>query len=167
MDDEARVAQPGIPVVPIRISADHLGERRDRCGQHGARLLIGQPLQHANAEGDLVGEHTLRPLVELGPRAPAQTGVLERRPCVDRCRGSLGRGDRAREVAPFAGPKRERAADAGTLIVEALGPHERQRHRGALRLDDEAVSLERGCDKPVGAPWLESMLDLHDPFDTP
>ena len=59
---EARVADPGVAVVPVALSPDALGQRGRRCGDDRAAGLEGQTLEHAAA---VVHEVRPRPVVRL------------------------------------------------------------------------------------------------------
>ncbi len=83
LERQGRVAQPAVPVVPVAVAPDRLGERGRGSGHHAPGRLVGERLQ-----GDERTEHGV-PVVAV-ERAPGRPGLppgcggLDRVPRVNR-----------------------------------------------------------------------------------
>ena len=68
---EAGVPHPGVPVVPVPLATDRLGQRGGGGRDDRAGRGVGQPEQHPAAVLDQVGPGTVILLMRLGPGPPA------------------------------------------------------------------------------------------------
>ena len=76
VEREGGVADPGVAVVPVPPAADLLGQARRRRGDHRARRLVGEQLQHERGAVD--GLPPAAPVPRLRePAAPERDRVLE------------------------------------------------------------------------------------------
>ncbi len=127
LDREARVADPGVAVVPVALAADGLGQRGRGCGDDRAGRAVGEALEHARAEPD--------ELPGAGPRRCRARPPRSARP--RRCPRS-GRGPRPRASArraPAARPAAQRSAKptrSPSATVKAR-VHRRPRRRRPAR----------------------------------
>ena len=133
---EARVAHPGVAVVPVALAADALRQRRRRRGDDRAAGLEGQTLQHAAAVVHQVG-----PRARRRPGAAPTTTATRRR-----CRRPRRRARPATRRAP------------GCLLQRRAVQREVHRLAGAQRAAGRARATAasvsgggRGQHQPLGA----------------
>src|SRR6185312_12436151 len=77
LDREARVANPGEPVVPVATATHRLREGGRRCGDDRAGGPVCQALEHTRAEADELPVRTLVDVVLGLPRAPCLGDVAD------------------------------------------------------------------------------------------
>jgi len=166
---QARVADPGVAVVPVALAADALGQRARGRGHDGARGPEGQALEHTRAELDELLVGALVDVVLSLPRAPALDRV------VDAGGDELG-GAGHRALADGRRPV-QAEADALALAHREARAHGRvlDRRRDARRDGDLVGAAERAPaavlhpeerpHEPVLGPRRELHLKLDRPRD--
>ena len=122
LDGERGVAHPRVAVVPVPVTADHLGQRGRRRGADRAGGLERQRLQHAPAVVDQIAPRPDVRLVQLRPRLPRRHRVVEPR--------------RDLRLAPHPGARRSSARRAVVQCEARLLPFvEHEPARGRRPLD--------------------------------
>ena len=129
LDRQARVADPGVAVVPVALAADGLGQRRGGRRDDRAGRPVGESLEHPRAEAHEILVRALVDVVLGLPGAPGLDRVLD--PLGDLVGPGVGSGGSATlRPAPSAArtrparPRqtRERGAHGRVVDLDAARP---------------------------------------------
>jgi hypothetical protein len=166
---DARVPDPGVPVVPVALAAGRLGQRRGERRHHPSRWLVRESLQ---GERRALEEPAQRMVGEGSPLEPPAPDVL-RRP--DQPVRSLGRLGADQLLAPgqageqtLPGAHRSRPANDGAVHLEGDVAAQAHRLPSSARVRGQALLVHERPARLLGRVverGLADDLDLHLPVD--
>ena len=165
VEREARVADPGVPVIPVPLAAHVLGQRGGRRSDDGPGGLVRQRLEHAAAVIDEVAPRPLVGLVQRRPRLPLLDGpgeeVLDLSLRERLLRGLLGGAALHGERGGLSGRQPEPEAGGGPLDAGSLG----RRQHGGLGSSPGGQATINACQQRIDQPVLGPGRELHFEFD--
>ena len=146
--DERRVADPGVAVVPVPLAARGLGERGGGRGHDGPGRGVAEPLQREGAALDVLAPAVVGHLGRAQPVAPALLRRLHRL-------GGLGHGGRAawRPTTAPRRPTRPRPAWPGPGSAGPTTPSRMLLVKAERQVAVLGADGQRGRSRRPRTPW--------------